>query len=456
MIRIYFVDDDYLILDELKGILDYPSIGYEVVGSSNNPLTAKEEILSLQPEVIVTDIQMDALSGIGLTESLSESCPNSVFVFLSGYDKFDYAMEAIRLGVARFLRKPIKKAEFSSTLLDIRESIYSSFRERVLLTEARDPSAMETLFSTASFLPKAPYRVLCFNGIGYSSLLSKVRSLSSSLFELYHDDRICLVLAYSLDYPSLPSLEGELRGVSIGISNEQEAGDYSRIATLIRKTRIASKQRFISGKAEVSLYYGETPCPLAEKARSLSRLSDLEEFVDSLKSRLIQEHVSVIHLQKIYQGILLSMDRLQVASFDPEYSASVLDSYDSIDALICELQGYFRGVQESGNGEPVINEVKSMIASNLGRKLSMAEIASKYGYNVSYFSQLFKKVVGVSFIEYLTNLKIDRAKYRIAHGNDPLQSIALEVGYEDYYHFSKMFKKYTGFSPSDYREFHRK
>ena len=64
--------------------------------------------------------------------------------------------------------------------------------------------------------------------------------------------------------------------------------------------------------------------------------------------------------------------------------------------------------------------------------------------------------LNTTIVEYFISLKIDRAKYLIANTNELFQNIALEVGYDDYYHFSKMFKKYTSYSPTEYKTLFKK
>ena len=109
MLTVYFVDDDILILEELKQIIDWSSFGFKIVGFATDPLLAEEEIINLEPTLVITDVQMDGLSGLALANKLHKIV-NSKFVFLSVYDRFDYAVEAIKIGALRYIKKPIKKA----------------------------------------------------------------------------------------------------------------------------------------------------------------------------------------------------------------------------------------------------------------------------------------------------------------------------------------------------------
>lgn len=456
MVTIYLVDDDYLILDELKNLINYASIGYKIIGMNTNSLKAKEEIIELKPDVIITDIQMDMLDGINLTESLLEECPKSYFIFVSGYDKFDYAIEAIRLGATRFLRKPIKEKELISCLHDIKTKINDEFSNRVQIAMNDDAENMEKIFTNSHLLKNSKYRIICLNGYNYLTIIDDIKKSSSEVINIYGDANIGLFIAFDVDYKKILDLKRKYENISIGISLEKEANDYKNISDITRKTRISSKQKFITGKSEFVLYDEKVPYFLIDEINAINQVTVLEDKVYNLKKNLIDNHINVCFLQKIYQCIFLAMVRLKIIELGDEYDVSVIDTYDSIDSLIDDLKGYFISSDNDDNNEIIINEVKKEIENSLNKKLSMTYIAKKYGYNISYFSQLFKKVVGMSFVEYFISLKIDRAKYLIANTNELFQNIALEVGYDDYYHFSKMFKKYTSYSPTEYKTLFKK
>ena len=98
-----------------------------------------------------------------------------------------------------------------------------------------------------------------------------------------------------------------------------------------------------------------------------------------------------------------------------------------------------------------VAEIVDEIAFHPEKKHSLAEYAKKYSFNPSYLSQLFKKTIGKSFMEYLMETRLDKAKSLIVCSGETIREISYLVGFEDYYHFSKIFKKHVGLSPQDYR-----
>jgi two-component system response regulator YesN len=145
-----------------------------------------------------------------------------------------------------------------------------------------------------------------------------------------------------------------------------------------------------------------------------------------------------------------------VVPFDFKFDeVSVINNYDNLDGLVKDLNSAFDCSEPSEAPVSVVDQVKSEIEGNLHEHYTLSYFAEKYHYNLSYFSQLFKKESGCSFAEYVANVKMNSAKLLIANSLMSLSEIAEHVGYNDYYHFSKMFKKITNSTPSDYSKANR-
>ncbi|MDR7078465.1 two-component system response regulator YesN [Neobacillus niacini] len=122
---------------------------------------------------------------------------------------------------------------------------------------------------------------------------------------------------------------------------------------------------------------------------------------------------------------------------------------DSFQQNCIELIGRIR-VQRKGQVLDPIEFAKKYISDNLTEKISLDDVADKLGLNSAYFSHLFKKETGTSFVEYRMQLRMEKAMRLIDSSNMKITEIANSLGYEDLSHFTKTFKKYTGLSPSKY------
>ncbi|MEH7176877.1 response regulator transcription factor [Neobacillus vireti] len=106
--------------------------------------------------------------------------------------------------------------------------------------------------------------------------------------------------------------------------------------------------------------------------------------------------------------------------------------------------------QRKGQVLDPIEFAKKYISENLSEKITLDDVADKLGLNSAYFSHLFKKETGTSFVEYRMHLRMEQALKLMDSSNMKITEIANSLGYEDLSHFTKTFKKYTGLSPSKY------
>ena len=102
-----------------------------------------------------------------------------------------------------------------------------------------------------------------------------------------------------------------------------------------------------------------------------------------------------------------------------------------------------------------ISDAKRYIQQHYQEALRLEDVSSAVGFNTTYFSTLFKKETGQNFVDYLTELRINKAKELLSGDDLSVQDVAEMVGYQDLKYFSKLFKRITGVSPSDYKKLYR-
>ena len=102
-----------------------------------------------------------------------------------------------------------------------------------------------------------------------------------------------------------------------------------------------------------------------------------------------------------------------------------------------------------------ITEAKRYIQQHYQKSLRLEDVSSAVGFNATYFSTLFKKETGQNFLDYLTELRISKAKELLCGETLSVQDVAETVGYSDLKYFSRLFKKATGVSPSDYKKLYK-
>ncbi|SHE11845.1 sigma-54 dependent response regulator [Chlamydia abortus] len=108
-------------------------------------------------------------------------------------------------------------------------------------------------------------------------------------------------------------------------------------------------------------------------------------------------------------------------------------------------------LKRNGRFKDPLEEAKAYIELHLSEEISLEEVAEKAGFTPNYFSSLFKKMTNETFVQYRIKRRMEKAQQLLAVPHFRIVDVAAEVGYEDYPHFTKMFKKVTGQSPSEYR-----
>ncbi|MFA9464890.1 MAG: AraC family transcriptional regulator [Velocimicrobium sp.] len=193
--------------------------------------------------------------------------------------------------------------------------------------------------------------------------------------------------------------------------------------------------------------------------------------IDSL-TQLIMQQEQKCQMQNLSGKQVFSCykDLVQVISFSkknympetrfPEQSFFIekFRNTISMEELFCWLREYVRvefqrHIESRKNSSIVpIRIAKQFIAENYNTSISLEEVSGMIGFNPAYFSTLFKKETGKNFTEYITEIRVQNAKQIIVKTNMDISDVAVEVGYSDLKYFSKLFKKITGVSPSEYRK----
>lgn len=106
----------------------------------------------------------------------------------------------------------------------------------------------------------------------------------------------------------------------------------------------------------------------------------------------------------------------------------------------------------SGYKQMVVQALVYMEAQFADPQFSLSEVAGHLHISPAYFSFMFKKIEGVPFIQYLTRMRMELAKQMLADFSNKIYVVGYAVGYPEYTHFTKAFKKYAGCSPTEYRQ----
>ncbi|MCR5420895.1 MAG: response regulator [Lachnospiraceae bacterium] len=132
MLKIFLVEDEYVVREGIKNIIDWKAHGYEFVGEASDGELALPMIQKARPDIVITDIRMPFMDGLQLSRLIKKDFPWIEIIILSGYAEFDYAKEAIEIGVAHYLSKPISSSELITELHKLSKKVEQNKLERQL------------------------------------------------------------------------------------------------------------------------------------------------------------------------------------------------------------------------------------------------------------------------------------------------------------------------------------
>ena len=120
---IMIVEDEYLVRQGISSLVNFKKFNMQVIGEAENGLEAWEKIQAECPDIILTDINMPQMNGIKLAQLAREQYPQLHIIFLTGYDDFDYALSAVKLGADDYLLKPFSREDVEAMLIKVKETL---------------------------------------------------------------------------------------------------------------------------------------------------------------------------------------------------------------------------------------------------------------------------------------------------------------------------------------------
>lgn len=220
MIKVLVVEDKYLTRKGLIKDVDWQSLGFEVVGEAANGSEALALIPSTQPDLVITDIMMPVLDGLGLVEQIKPAYPDLYFLIISGHDEFEFAQRALKLGAFDYVLKPINMQDFIQVLQNVKLSHEQRFaeRNRVKTLESKISGSLESQRQKL-------FQELIFNQIDPGSALTRAREIGEPIDRHY----FAVILAkldkleiksFGLDYLQLMDLDHQFAKMIQTISQD--------------------------------------------------------------------------------------------------------------------------------------------------------------------------------------------------------------------------------------------
>lgn len=477
MYRVLLVDDEIWSLEGINKLLDWEENGFSVMAQVTDPSEAWDIICSDKPDVVFTDIRMPEISGLELLNMSRKSGSTAEFIVVSGYAEFEYAQEALRYGAFDYQLKPIDPDEAEQLLGRLKEHLdrkqqtnNAQIYERLSMGE---DNPLEVL-RTKGFVPRGEFwQTVTIYGASKEAAGKVVSMLHpwNSVTLPITDNKMLILLNGDLllDHEGYAELDrwAFQYGLRIGISSVSD--DAGLVSKLMRESDMAALAAYFIHRKSGLIPYN--PVGSAEIERAVAKLEkwmrskdydEISGMLDQMVHLFQVQGLGLYHVTQLWNRIVLAAGRRLENSL-PEDSIidfmdyeEVVHRFKSFPDMIEVIRELFKKVcsstEQGTSKHPQYNEhfvaLLEFVNKNFCMELSLSELSERYYLNMSYCSELFKKVTGFTFTDYVTQLRMQLAVELLQDGSYTADQVCHMSGYRDYYYFSKMFKKFHGVPPS--------
>ena len=532
-IKVFLVEDEMVIRNGIVKSINWEKEGYRIVGEASDGELAYPMILKEKPDILLTDIKMPFMDGLELSRLVKQELPDTKILIFSGYDEFEYAKEAIRIGVTEYLLKPVSSAQLLEVMRRISKQIEQDREEREMLRQYQEDMKENVERERQNFFSHVirgevsigeavkngkKYGMDLSAGF-YSIILFKIFSTPEENIVSEHIWKICEKIETKVD--EIPYAYYFQRGIDGWVflltaeskeqmeerqknlcdclaeimKNERKVEYFGGIGKPVERIRnlgqsfrdaerifaerfTRQSNQFLSGFEKMDVYKDDEfqikdlgdvgkSREMIEKFLNNGTKEELEEFMDTyfirmkedkLQSTLMRQYI----IMDIYIVIMSFCEKIDAVNHDYQQETEKLKSTIQNMNSVSEIRSYItymlnqaielRDSISKKRYADIIKAAEKMISEHyMSEEISLNSVADSVGMSPSYFSSVFSKESGKTFVEFLTETRMEKAKELLMCSALKTSEIGYEVGYKDPHYFSYIFKKTQGCSPKDYR-----
>ncbi len=532
-IKVFLVEDEMVIRNGIVKSINWEKEGYRLVGEASDGELAYPMILKEKPDILLTDIKMPFMDGLELSRLVKQELPDTKILIFSGYDEFEYAKEAIRIGVTEYLLKPVSSEQLLEVMRRISKQIEQDREEREMLRQYQEDMKENVERERQNFFSHVirgevsigeavkngkKYGMDLSAGF-YSIILFKIFSTPEENIVSEHIWKICEKIETKVD--EIPYAYYFQRGIDGWVflltaeskeqmeerqknlcdclaeimKNERKVEYFGGIGKPVERIRnlgqsfrdaerifaerfTRQSNQFLSGFEKMDVYKDDEfqikdlgdvgkSREMIEKFLNNGTKEELEEFMDTyfirmkedkLQSTLMRQYI----IMDIYIVIMSFCEKIDAVNHDYQQETEKLKSTIQNMNSVSEIRLYItymlnqaielRDSISKKRYADIIKAAEKMISEHyMSEEISLNSVADSVGMSPSYFSSVFSKESGKTFVEFLTETRMEKAKELLMCSALKTSEIGYEVGYKDPHYFSYIFKKTQGCSPKDYR-----
>ncbi|OCA98412.1 response regulator transcription factor [Clostridium beijerinckii] len=397
MWKLVIADDEPKIRRGIENILNWSEFGIEIVGQAEDGEIALEIIKENRPDIILLDINMPFLNGLDLLQKLKEIGNNGIVIIISGYDDFSYAQKALQFNVFDYILKPVSKKNIEEIIIKVTNKLIKRGKENNYLEWVK-----RQLAENKEVLQKTFFSEWFNNKLSDEQVLKEM-----SFFDIEFGRNIGIMVIKIV----------EKLNVEVSVRNWSVELLEFAIANILNDgfKDLELKYIFNDDKKNIIL---------------VSKINDMGWWISIAKK--IQK--------EIYKYLKCNVLIEQASVFNDVFK--IKDEYMKIMNSVNEKKKC---------SSMVLLAIKYIEDNYYSNELSINYISNKLEVTSSYLSKLLKKETGLSFIDCLTKIRIEKAMYIMEDPAVKIYDVAELVGYSNQHYFCRAFKKVVGVSPTEYK-----
>ena len=511
--KLLIVDDEELTRTGVISSIDWKAIGIDQILQADDGVNGLTAALEHKPDIILCDVRMPRLDGIQMLERLESSLPDVVPVFMSGYSDKEYLKAAIKLKAINYIEKPLDPQEIREAIAEARDLCLKKQRTRhnetmlsqetashlaLLLTQpyAHVQENVDQLVRELSFPLEA---AATFTAVVLKTDTDEDLSLSSAntiylsvrdFLKSFHMDCIFAekrvqYMVYFVFGPAPGSAAGKsIRDFFCSLYSRYPrfciaAGEtvnsiakayqsYTSAVILLQNSFFFPAGSFLFPSSELFQRENrpELPANPENEFQTLLIGKDSQKVTD-FQNQLFQyfdHNQNILPNQakdlyyKLFRVLEEAARQLKLTLFQRQENLmdaleNIFSFYDLHQKLIEKTDQFFQSANNTEEENSTIFMIKDYISRKyMDESLSVKDISEHVFLSASYVCTFFKNETGQTLNQYLTEYRMEKAKHLLTDPRYKITDISSRVGYSDGNYFGKSFKKYTGFSPSEYRE----
>lgn len=514
MYKVLIVDDEPMIREGLRTIIDWENEGFEIIDTASNGKEGFEKFGQIEPDLTIVDIRMPGMTGLDLIEKVRKTNTLAHFLILSGYAEFDYAKRAIVSGVSGYLLKPVDEEELLEELRRVRELLQreqdarsarieqefllpkAQLVEELLFEDETDEEHKDRLI-TALGLSAPFYRIALLDAHGGAETESRQHAVFRQRLKESFEERsgdilfsagshIGMLLVRQSHVDCGDTLRSQLAEAASGLEFHAACGpaveSLTEIGNSFREAEHLLHARFFFENGSVitrasyeALFTVPEKEENGESAEEGPQLGDklyyaldirsrgaVEKVLAELEHATASRRMDEAAVRGEYSRMLsLAMGKLSsgtssAAELAQNYHSLLLSdvnqaqNYEGLKRQVHARLGELVDRFGGANKDTVLKQMIDFIRRNYSENLKLELLAEMFGYNSGYLGKLFKNYTGEYFNAFVDKVRVEKAKELLAQGLK-VHQVASRVGYSNADYFHSKFRKYVGTSPSAYR-----